>query len=252
MRCANLADRTVQPLRDSRPALISLNIRAGGGKRVAALLGYLDGHDADTVVLTEWRDTPSGRAFAAWAAARGMLHAAVTDGGTANGVFIASRDAFTASSVTPEGDCPGVLALARFADFTLLACYFPQLQAKAPFFARCAELAIAHAGRPFLLLGDLNTGNQVADRSEAAGPYACPEAFDDLVSRCLPHDLWRRTHGAEAREWSWLSHRGNGFRIDHALANTAFVEWGRPVCGYDHHPRQHGWTDHSALIVRLG
>lgn len=238
-------------MRDGPATMICLNIRAGGGARVAALLRYLDRHDAHTVVLTEWRDNRCGQEFAAWAEARGMQHAAFADGGTANGVFIASRDAFTACTMTPGGTSPGVLALVRFRELRLLACYFPQLKAKAPFFARCAEIAARHAAQPLLLLGDLNTGNQLADRSDAAAPYACAEAFDDLANGCLSHDLWRRTQGPEAREWSWLSHRGNGFRIDHALANAAFVDWGRPLCTYDHQPRENGWTDHSAMIVRL-
>jgi hypothetical protein len=33
--------------------IITLNIRAGGGKQVGALLTYLDQHDPHTVVLTD-------------------------------------------------------------------------------------------------------------------------------------------------------------------------------------------------------
>jgi exonuclease III len=231
--------------------LISLNIRAGGGTRLPALLAYLGRRRPHTVVLPEWRDNAMGRAIAAWAERRRMRHAGFADGGTANGVFIASREHFTACSMTPPAAGAGVIALVCFEGFRLLACYFPLLGAKAVFFARCAEIAAAHAGQPLLLLGDLNTGNQQADRAGAGVRFACGEAFDDLATRHLPHDLWRRSQGPDAREWSWLSHRGNGFRIDHALANAAFVDWADPHCRHDHRPRRDGWTDHSAIIVRL-
>ena len=90
------------------------------------------------------------------------------------------------------------------------------------------------------------------DRSENAGRYVCADAFDGLPLQHGLHDLWRRTNGPEAREWTWLSHRKNGFRIDHALANDVFVQWARPACSYDHRPREEGWTDHSAVVVTGG
>lgn len=236
---------------DRGALLLSLNIRAGGGARVAALLGYLGRHRPHTLVLTEWRDNEAGRAFTAWARRRRMHHAGIADGGTANGVFIASREPFSARSATPAADGAGVIALAEFARFRLLACYFPVGNDKAPFFARCAELASAHAGHPLLLLGDLNTGNQLADRVAEGVRYSCAEAFDGLATSGLPDDLWRRSQGAEARDYSWLSHRGNGFRIDHALANPLFTGWADPQCRYDHTPRRNGWSDHSAMLVRV-
>jgi hypothetical protein len=53
----------------------------------------------------------------------------------------------------------------------------------------------------------------------------------------------------EAREWTWLSHRGNGFRIDHAFATKAFVVQAKPACRHDHAPRETALSDQSGLIV---
>ena len=96
---------------------------------------HLDSLGLDTVLLSEWRNNASGRAFADRADSRGMCHMALTEAGTANGIFLASSDPFTTESATPsvEGG-PGRLMLARFQLVTLLACYFPQLADKAPFF----------------------------------------------------------------------------------------------------------------------
>lgn len=231
--------------------LLGLNIRAGGGARAAALLAYLERRRPHLVVLSEWRDNAAGGAFADWARRRRMHGVGLADGGTANGVFIAAREPFDVEPMTPGSGSAGVIAFARFAGFRLLACYFPLLAAKAAFFARCAEIAARHAAAPLLLLGDLNTGNQERDREPAGVRYACADAFDALTSGGLPHDLWRRSQGAKARQWSWLSHRGRGFRIDHALANDPFVAWADPHCRYDHRPRRDRLTDHSALLVTI-
>jgi exonuclease III len=231
--------------------IVALNIRSGGGTRAARLCSYLDNLDPDTVLLAEWRDNISGRAFAAWAEGRRMSHAALTDGRTANGVFLASSDPFTIVSATPSVEDPGCLMLAQFQRVALLACYFPQLSAKAAFFSRCLELASQHRDAPFVLAGDLNTGNQSADRSEGAGKYYCSDHFDKLTSEAELSDLWRLTNGA-SREWTWHSTKGNGFRIDHAFGNSEFVVAAAPVCIYDHRVRDERLTDHSAVVVRLG
>jgi exonuclease III len=231
--------------------ILGLNIRAGGGQRTAAIVDYLERHDPHTLVLTEWRASAPGADILAWARARRMHVGALNDGGTANGVLVASRARFGFESVRPDDAGTGVLMLARFAAFRLLACYFPSQKQKAPYFARCAEVARVQAGARFLLVGDLNTGNQVADRVEGGVRYHCAEAFDDLSAQCGLHDLWRRSQGPDAREWTWLSHRQNGFRLDHAFANAAFVAWARPDCRYDHAPRG-TFSDHSAIVVDCG
>ena len=86
--------------------IVSLNIRSGGGTRAAHLCEYLDQLDPDTVLLAEWRDNVSGRVFANWAEDRGMSHAGLTDGCTANGVFLASSDPFATESATPPHKAP--------------------------------------------------------------------------------------------------------------------------------------------------
>jgi exonuclease III len=227
---------------------VVLNISGGGETRAERLCAYLDAHDPDTVVLTEWRNGVSGAVFANWATGRGMCHAGLAHGGTANGVFAASKHSFRTASATPAGQGTGVLMLARFAGVSLLACYFPQLSEKLAFFDRCEQVARRHGARPFMLVGDLNTGNQTTDRSQHAGRYSCAGGFDGLCARDGLVDLWRLSNG-DLREWTWLSHRGNGFRIDDALANAPYVRTFAPNCRYDHSARTTGLTDHSAVLV---
>ena len=94
-------------------------------------------------------------------------------------------------------------------------------------------------------MGDLNTGNQLADKTAAGAKYACAEWFDRLSSAYGLVDLWRATHGAEAHEWSWTTSK-NGFRLDHAFGNAAFVRAFNPTCAYDHSTRKRS----SAIIAR--
>jgi hypothetical protein len=95
--------------------LIALNVRNGGGSRVAAICQFLEGHQPDVIVLTEWRDNPSGRNFIAWMKSQGLYHAALNDGSTPNGVCVAARFPFESISMTP-GDSAGALMLVRFRD----------------------------------------------------------------------------------------------------------------------------------------
>jgi exodeoxyribonuclease III len=228
--------------------LISLNVRNGGGTRVAAICQFLGRHKPDVIVLTEWRESTSGRNFIAWIESQGLHYARLNDGSTANGVFLAARIPFQVMTMTPHGSAPGVLMLARFQSWTLLASYFPQGAFKARFFTACAEIAVAHAETPFTIIGDLNTGNQLVDKSAGGARYFCAEGFDALTSKASLVDLWRRTNGTDAHEWTWLSNQ-NGFRIDHAFGNQPFVHLVQPSCIYDHRPREENITDHSALLI---
>ncbi|MGO9722334.1 MAG: endonuclease/exonuclease/phosphatase family protein [Methylocella sp.] len=228
--------------------LLALNVCRGGGSRVKALCQFLDQHNPDVIVLTEWRQGAAGQGFIAWMEARGFHHAARNDGATRNGTLIAARVPFDVESMTPLGSTAGVLMLARFQGWNLLASYFPQRSAKARFFATCKEVAASHARTPLVIVGDLNTGNQTTDRS-AGGRFFCSADFDALQSEAGLVDLWRRTNGPDAREATWLSKK-NGFRIDHAFANEPFITAAQPYCVYDHVPRESRATDHSAIVVR--
>ncbi|WP_114392768.1 endonuclease/exonuclease/phosphatase family protein [Oleisolibacter albus] len=229
---------------------VSFNIRAGGGQRIGAIRDFIEGHDPDVIILTEWRNTDGGRSLQARATSHGMHCATLNDGSTANGIFVAAREPFAAESRTPPGKtCAGALLQIRFTGRTMLACYFPQRDAKVPFFDAVLRVASENRSIPFLLVGDLNTGNQIADRSPAGGQYSCAPMFDALSTPGGLIDVWRQTQGADAREWTWLSRTGNGIRIDHAFANTAYLHGRTLSCTYDHTPRSLGFSDHSALVL---
>lgn len=130
----------------------------------------------------------------------------------------------------------------------LLAGYFPQKNAKAPFFNLCLEYAGRNITVPLLLIGDLNTGSNDLDLETGGAPFYCADLFSALSSQGMLVDLWRAEHHS-AQEWSWRSQK-NGFRIDHAFGNEDFLtRFSVTRCWYDHEPRQIGITDHSALLL---
>jgi exonuclease III len=61
-------------------------------------------------------------------------------------------------------------------------------------------------------------------------------------------DSWR-SRNPGTWEYSWYSHHGNGFRIDHVFSNPA-ADASIQAVAYDHTPRETGVTDHSALVVK--
>jgi hypothetical protein len=123
-------------------------------------------------------------------------------------------------------------------------------QAKSPFFERCAETALNETQQPLLVIGDFNTGRNDLDVEGSGTRVDCVDQFIGLSERAGLADLWRFRNG-ERREWTWRSAK-NGFRIDHAFGNEAFINrFPNYRCEIDHEPRLVGLTDHSADRSRL-
>lgn len=228
--------------------IVTLNIRHGGGSRVPHIANYLAGLHPDVVVLTEFRGTRPSHALADELVGDGLTHVArAPSEAKQNSVAVLANTPFEARPLDalPEEHQGRVLA-ARFPQLELFAAYFPQRRSKAAVF----ELFLSGRHQPahdrHLLIGDLNTGRHQLD--EAGRTFYCTEQFEALSGAGLI-DVWR-TRNLEAREYSWFSSRGRGFRIDHAFASPRAD---RMVTGvfYDHEPRIAGITDHSALIVDL-
>lgn len=235
-------------MRDKR-RIVSLNVWYGGGKRQHEIVEWLLDMKADVLVLTEWRAGSATIAFELARSGYGRSEV-LRDGGLANGVALFSRGDHAAVRATPATADRGELVMARSEGLCILGAYFPQRQAKADFFSRCVELVSEEAG-PLLLIGDLNTGSNTLDIEPGGARFHCERDFCELCSRHGLVDLWRHRHGKDRRGWTWRSSK-NGFRIDHAFGNRAFLQAFPDFrCEIDHSPRESGISDHSALIVDL-
>jgi Exonuclease III len=232
--------------------LLTLNLRHGGGARVEAIGDWLVRRAPDIAVLTEYRDNAAGGRLGERLAAAGYALASASAGPGANGVLIASRFRIDESaSVTPERTSSGELLMARIGGLAVLGCYFPGGKAKAPFFERCLALARAETGA-MVMIGDFNTGCNLRDLAPGAARFDCADQFLDLERAAGLTDLWRATHGPDAREWTWFSRVANGYRLDHAFGNAAFMAGTGSEAHYLHDCRETGLSDHSALMVVRG
>jgi len=206
---------------------------------------------ADFILLAEWRRNANGLWLKGALENRGYTTFGESRGPAANGLLIATSRRFSTSRLTPTGSINGeIISVNLENDIGILCCYFPQRLAKKDFFAACLE-QVAKADWPLLIIGDLNTGRNEIDLERGAAKFACANEFAELTENGGMADLWRRSNGHDAQEWTWRSPK-NGFRIDHAFANRTFLTCFPDVrCCYEHSPRTDDLTDHSALIVEI-
>lgn len=226
----------------------TLNIRHGGtSARLPHLLAALRGFDADVLVVTEFRIGPVADQFIHELATSGyeVTHPDVAPG--VNTVLIASRSGIV--SAHPIGADLADRRHLWAADLgwaSIGGVYMPQMKAKLPYW----DVLIAEAGAagPQILIGDFNTGDNVVDRAPGGAPFVGADRISRLLQAGYT-DAWRDKHN-DAREYSWFSTTGNGFRVDHAYVRADLAR-GVTRCDYDHEPRLARATDHSAMVLDL-
>ncbi|SIO52302.1 Endonuclease/Exonuclease/phosphatase family protein [Bradyrhizobium erythrophlei] len=232
--------------------IVSLNLRHGGGRRIASLTDWLLSKSPSAVIATEWRNNAPGQHLRNRLTLNG-LESILASPATPqmNTVLLAARGTVSSKAATPLNSPVGELVSISMVDgVSILGCYFPQRMAKSPFFRRCIEMAASNSHRPFVMIGDLNTGRNDLDIEGNGVPFHCADQFAALHEQGGLVDLWRLRHG-ERRDWTWRSAR-NGFRIDHAFGNQAFINrFPNFRCEIDHQPRVTELTDHSAIILDL-
>ena len=229
--------------------LLAWNIRQGGGTRLSRITAAIAQHEADVLVISEYRGGESGERLRAALAGIGYSHVtAPTPPASGNGVLIAARRPFDdggpVSDAVPD---PCRMVRAYFGALRIYGIYMPNLLKKAPYWeALIAALAAESLQAEALAIGDFNTCRAYVDEPGAIDP--CAHFMDkvDAIGFC---DLWRRRY-PEGREFSWYSTRGNGFRIDHAFLSPTLAAQAGAV-RYSHDERLAGLSDHSPLILDL-
>jgi len=222
--------------------LLALNIRQGGGTRIDPICSYLIAQDCDALVISEFRCNTSGDQLieALRQAGFSHIHHNNTDS-KQNTVMLATKQASTLLKIDGRSNEWSLIGIS-WAGLQLVGTYFPQRKDKAGVFNTLETIASSD----LLAIGDFNTGSNGLD-SEGA-KFHCADQFVNLANTTLT-DLWRTHNGELAKEYSWYSNAGNGFRIDHALAGVRATS--RCVASYYDHSTMGALTDHSALIVEL-
>lgn len=165
----------------------------------------------------------------------------------ANGVLIAARRRFRElGPVSPDVPEPWRMLEVAIGRVRVTGIYMPNLRAKVPYWETLIASLATRAGDPALAVGDFNTCRAWLDEPGAIDVTA---HFLDRVEAVGFRDVWRHRFPAR-REFSWFSHRGNGFRIDHAFFSASLAKRAG-VIHYSHTERECGLSDHSALLIDL-
>lgn len=229
--------------------LATWNIRAGGGKRIPAISSALIEERADILVLTEFRHAP-GRALLE---KLDGLYPHVLSGastGPQNSVCVLSRYPMlpVEASASPGSRQRWVAVRVPQFDLTVLGVHVPnqfEVWNKREFWSCIDAFAQESQRTRAVILGDLNTA---LDEDCEGEPIREAIHLRQLLDSGWG-DVWRHCN-PEGREFSWYSHRQNGFRLDHCLVSPLLTA-AAVSCEFRHPVRVSRLSDHSLLSVCL-
>lgn len=231
--------------------LLAWNILHGGGaRRMPEIALRLLEHDADVIVLTEYRRTVGGQ-IRAVLDDHGWRHQVCTEPQPGvNGILVASRiEARAGAEVCGDGAGRVLQVLLPSAHTTVIAAHIPdgsQPRGRTGCWRAVLTLARESRDRDAVVLGDFNTGRHHLD--EPGATFTCTALLGELAALGYA-DAWRQLN-PQGRELSWRSQAGNGFRIDAAFVSAPLRERIR-AAEYSHLERENRLSDHSALVLRL-
>ena len=227
--------------------LLAWNIRQGGGSRLALIADAVACHEADILVISEYRGGASAvRLLSALSSLGYDYVTTLAPPPSRNGVLIAARFAFVEHGPIGRGlPEPYRMVSVEFTAFRLVGIYLPNLLAKVPYWEALIADLLRQPGGWALAIGDFNTCRPYLDEAGAIDKTA---HYMERIAQIGFRDEWRRRYPT-VREYSWFSTRGNGFRIDPFLSHGLATRAG--TIRYSHQERLSGISDHSPLILEL-
>jgi len=228
------------------------NIRAGGGRRCADIVRVVAEEAPDVVVFTEFRPLP-GVALTGALGDLGFRHhvcGTVRTGSEPKGlncVCVLGRVPLAPieGPALPESSHRWVAVEVEDGP-VVLAVHVPnqsEIWNKRGFLDCVRQFADTFVGREALIVGDLNTA---LDEDCQGDPIREAVFLKHLIATGWT-DAWRACN-PEAAEYTWFSHKANGFRLDHCFASPSMAD-GLVACRLRHDVRTERISDHSLLTV---
>src|SRR5262249_25836150 len=149
--------------------LLAWNIRQGGGSRLSRIAEALKRHDAEIVILSEYRGGPSASRLFGALHSPGYSHATtlVPPPGR-NGLLASARHPFREHGGVGVGlPEPYRMVMVDFAVFRLIGIYMPNLRAKIPYWEALIAALSSQSPNRALAIGDFNTCRAYVDESGA-------------------------------------------------------------------------------------
>jgi exonuclease III len=226
-------------------AVLSWNIRQGGGSRIRQIVQKIAKSKAQVVVLSEFRNSSKGSFLRNKLLEFGYRYQFVTQAESGeNSVLVCSQ--FPANSRLfshVKWDYSQNIIAIDFPAFSLYGMYLPHKK-KHRLFDLLLDETKSH--KPAILVGDFNTGKNYIDQKGDSFWYT--DKLEMLEEQDIV-DAFRYLH-PNAKEYSWYSHQGNGYRYDHSYLHKDLL----PIlhkCYYFHEWRDEGISDHSAMMLEL-
>ena len=242
--------------------ILALNLMDLGptskGRRAEKVVNYLRDSAADVLVLSEFKTSLCNAPFTMELEEAGYRYRSIsrTDEPRQLGVAVLSHREAVPVPLSPLAVDKQRIAALDIDGITVAGVYFfacdPNLSGTGKFTLFDYLLSVPQElSGPSLVIGDYNTGLHYFD--EEGKTFSAESRFKAL-GKCSWVDLWRAKHG-EKREFSFITNRGNPYRIDHTFARGG-VEEKVADCYYDHSTRcadESGQrlSNHSAMIVSL-
>lgn len=242
--------------------IVSWNIRAGGGKRAEKIFDQLMRWQPDVIALSEFRGTPASQTLAHKLGESGWPHqiqSTVKKEPAKNALLTASRYPLTKLKTRHAPALPYRWLLTRIDcdhPFVLGNMHIPNFNTglKYPYHAQVLKMMGRWRLGPALFLGDTNSGKAYID--DATGIFWRREHnWMEGIEALRWVDAFRHLH-EDKREYTWYSHRDNGFRLDQAFLNPALVPTLRTFRhAWGHNPeqpqRRDALSDHAAMILEI-
>jgi exonuclease III len=227
--------------------IVSWNILQGGGRRIHAIDEAIQSWKPDILILQEYRNGKTGLVLDDCCKTLGLSNRYVIDApARKNCLMMASKFSMQCeawhSELDPTLTIRSKIDVGQFG-FELFAGHLPHKKAQVAYLETLLDLS-GVVKTPALIMGDLNCGIPFEDSDTKT--FDNTHLFQALIKQGW-EDSWRSRH-AKAREFSWISAKGNGYRYDHCLA-TSQIDSRIMSIEYDHSVREAKLSDHSALLL---
>ncbi len=249
----------------SRFRIVSWNIRAGGGRRVEGILQQIKHWQPDLIGLCEFRATPPSLWLAEQLGSLGygfQISSGVKQNPAKNALLLASRIPLRRMNLPGMPSLKERWILARTQTPPKIAIglmhtpNFTTPELKYPMLEAVNYIAGKWRSGAGLIMGDTNCTEKGIDEENALSGNFQREY--DFMRNLRDHnwiDSFRHLYGMK-REYTWYSHRNNGFRLDQAFCNDKLMP---ALSGFSHQwgvdssnpSRRDALSDHAAMIIEL-